>query len=510
MKKICVLFFGIFGVVTASLCQEKYDNFWIFGGLVFKPELKQGGTVINFQFTPPQMLAKDIRSELVMSSVVMSDRDGHLQFYCNGCEVFNKNFQLMENGDSINAPGRSFDGSCPFRTSYNTFQGLISLPFPGTTDKYVMFHLRHDTVPDRYTHPLFYPQSLLYTVIDMAQGQGSGHVTEKNVLLQKDSFSDMLTAVRHGNGRDWWVAVPQLNSDTTTLFLLTPFGIQGPFEHITPLNWGGNPQGFTVDQALFSQDGTRYARINNENGVQLFNFDRCSGVFSCPVSLDLKEEMSSAIGISFSPNGRYLYASTRTKLWQFDCSAKNIQKSMKLIDEYDGFVEGNPTTFHQHRLAPNGKIYMCATNGVHYLHVINHPDLEGPLCDFIQHGVDLPTYIGLSLPNYPNYRLYDWAYSPCDSLGIDTPVDQLTRYFTDEVQVFPNPASDEVTIIAPDCVWGSLRVFTASGALVDEIPHITNGDCRVFNVKDWPAGVYFISALTRGHGVKNKRLVILR
>ncbi|GIV32304.1 MAG: hypothetical protein KatS3mg030_610 [Saprospiraceae bacterium] len=34
----------------------------------------------------------------------MSDAEGHLLFYSNGCEVMNWAHQLVENGDSIN-PG---------------------------------------------------------------------------------------------------------------------------------------------------------------------------------------------------------------------------------------------------------------------------------------------------------------------------------------------------------------------------------------------------------------------
>ena len=491
-------------------CQDKHDNLWLLGYLPNQPIDKYGGTMLDFSTGKADIHFSQIGLTMAQAVGEICDKAGHLKFYTNGCEIVNFDHELIANGDSINDPGREYDNSCPRDVEYDIKLGLLPLPIPGSEDKYVLFHLRHDTVPDRYTHPLYYAQSMLYSIIDMSAENGAGRVTKKNVLLQKDSFCDMLAAVRHGNGRDWWVAVPQLNSDTTSLFLLTPSGIQGPFERITPLKWSANPQHYQVGGALFSQDGTRYARVNTEHGVHLFNFDRCSGEFSCPVALSLKEELVTATGLSFSPNGRFLYASTSMKLFQFDCSAKNIQGSKTLIDEYDGFKDIFATTFHQHRLAPDGKIYMSCTNGAHYLHVINNPDAEGKHCDFKQRGVDLPTHNGFCLPNYPNYRLYDWAFSPCDSLGVDTPGDKLTRYFSDDMQVLPNPASEQVTIIAPDCVWGSLRVFTAAGALVDEIPNITNGHHGVFDVRHWPPGVYFVSALTRGHGVKGKRLVVLR
>lgn len=510
MKKLTIFFISSLFFISPLFSQNKHDYIWLLGYLPNQPNDKSGGTKLDFN--APQTAINFSKIGLTMAQAVgeICDKEGKFQFYTNGCEVVNFEHELIANGDSINSPGREFDNNCPREVEYNIRLGLLPLPIPRDDFKYVLFHLRHDTVPDRYKHPLYYPQSLLYSIIDMAAEQGAGRVTEKNILLQKDSFCDMLAAVRHGNGRDWWVAVPQLNSDTTSLFLLTPNSIQGPFERIMPLNWSADPQSYQIGQALFSQDGTRYARINTEHGVQLFNFDRCSGEFSCPIELKLNETQVTACGMSFSPNGRFLYASTSMKLFQFDCSVKNIQKSKKLIDEFDGFKDPFAVTFYQHRLGPDGKIYMSCTNGNHYLHVINQPDEAGKGCDFKQRGIDLPTYNGFCLPNYPNYRLYDWAYSPCDSLEIDSPGENLTRFFADELQIFPNPAGELVTIIAPDCIWGSLRVFTAAGALVDEMPHVTNGDHRVFEVKHWPAGVYFVSVMTRDHGVKCKRLVVLR
>lgn len=512
MKKICALLTASLLYIYPLYSQDKHDNIWLLGYLPNQPADKYGGTVLDFSTGEANIHFSPIGLTLGEAIGEICDKEGKLQFYTNGCEIANYENQLIANGDSINSPGPEFDNNCPREVEYNVHLGLLPLPIPGSPDKYVLFHLRHDTVPDRYAHALYYPQSMLYSTINMSAENGQGRVTQKNVLLQKDSFCDMLAAVRHGNGRDWWVAVPQLNSDTMSLFLLTPFGIQGPFERITPLKFIANPEGYSVGGAVFSQDGTRYARDNAENGIQVFNFDRCAGTFSCPIVLHIPEEETSPMGFSFSPNGRFLFASTRAKLFQFDCAAKNIQASKTLVGEYDGFKDPVPiaVTFYQHRLGPDGKIYMSATNGAHYLHVINNPDEKGLNCNFKQRGVDLPTFNGFCLPNYPNYRLYDWALSPCDSLGIDAPGDSPTRYFTDDLQVFPNPATEQVTIIGPDCIWGSLRVFTAAGALVDEIPHVTNGDYRVFDVQNWPSGVYFVSVLSREQKVIGKRLVVIR
>lgn len=515
MKKP-LFFIGLFFLLLPflSFSQSKYDYVWFFGYPPNNPELKFGGTLIDFRGIGTEVSFANIGLDMVLTSGAICDKNGNPQFYTNGCKVSNFHNQIIANGDSLNTPftGHWQNDGCARGLSYGTRSGLIILPMPGTDDRYVIFHLRHDTSVASY--PLYFhnPQSLLYTSVNMSAENGLGRVEQKNVLLQKDTFCDMLAAVRHGNGRDWWLAAPKPGSgdkasDKILLFLLTPYGIEGPFVRKTPLSWMGNPNEFTVGQAVFSPDGTRYARIDTENRVQLYCFDRCSGEFSCPVQLNFPGDTLTASGISFSPNGRFLYASTGTKMYQFDCSEKDIQRSKTLLGVYDGFKGRLWTTFYQQQLAPDGKIYMNCTNGAYYLHVVHNPDAEGKDCNFVQHSLELPTHNGSTLPIHPNFRLYDWASSPCDSLGIDAPHDTV-RYSDESMRVFPNPTNERATVVLPECAWGSLRAYNAAGVLMQEIQNVTSGQTHTLEVEHWPAAVYFVTVMTRDQGAVTKRLVV--
>jgi hypothetical protein len=53
-------------------------------------------------------------------------------------------------------------------------------------------------------------------------------------------------------------------------------------------------------------------------------------------------------------------------------------------------------------------------------------------------------------------------------------------------------------------------VHTAAGALVREFSGITDGGNLTFEVGGWPAGVYFVSAMSRERGVLAARLVVQR
>ena len=138
--------------------------------------------------------------------------DGILQLYTNNCSIINKQDVMIQNGNGLNAPGHEAQAYCansPAGGGYNTRSSFF-LPMPGSPDKYVLFQLRYDFPEPSVT--FYHVESLVYTIVDAAAANGQGAITKKNALLAKDTLCDMLTAVRHGNGRDWWVVCPQFNS----------------------------------------------------------------------------------------------------------------------------------------------------------------------------------------------------------------------------------------------------------------------------------------------------------
>ena len=347
-----------------------------------------------------------------------------------------------------------------------------------------MLHLRRD-------NSTLYKE-LLYTTIDLTLDNGLGAVTEKNQLLQQDTFTDHLTSVRHGNGRDWWFVTHKGRSNVAYVYLMDTEGIHPQPPQVlgpvwTAADWSG--------QSVFSPDGALYARGNPFNGIQVYGFDRCAGLLSEPVTLSLAADSAFACGLAFSPNSRYLYASTGRKLFQYDVTAPDIAASRILVGEYDGFLAPFPTTFFQQRLAPDGKIYMAATNGVNYLHVINNPDGQGFNCDFVQHQLELPTYVAFGLPNVPFVRLFDLEGRPCDTLGINggpVGVKETDIKAVVQVDIFPNPATDAVTLHLPEYVTIqqslSADVYDAYGRLCRRTP--LTGHTTPISVADLPAGLY--------------------
>lgn len=494
MKKKLLLLTAVC-IALGAKAQDKYDYQWFLGYAALDIAKKYGTTVLDFHQNPVQLYTDKLRNNRTRTTAQICDKNGKMQFVSNGCKMINAQGQLIENGDSLNYPGKEWDRSCQWE--YRTFPGMVALPYPGRDNYYCVFHYRYDW-QGAFSPSVYTPESLLCTEIDMSANAGLGRVTRKNVPLQKDTFADNFAAVRHGNGRDWWVASFRSSPDKDRMFLylLTPEGVKGPFERRTGLTWYIAPPFYSLSSAVFSPSGNRYARVHWGNDLQLFRFDRCAGTFGEAQRIRFPGDTISPGGVAFSPNGRFVYVSARERLYQVDCEASPPQQSVLLIGTYDGFKSfyNLATNFYQMRLAPDGKIYMTANNGVDYLHVIHNPNAKGAACNFQQHGLELPTHNGACFPIAPNFRLYDLPGSPCDTLGIsatEAPYHDPGRW-----HIFPSPAQERATLWPPAGFEGELRVFNAAGLQMATLRGI--GPAQPYGtveVWDWPPGVYFVQAI---------------
>ncbi|MBK7969786.1 MAG: hypothetical protein IPK08_13060 [Bacteroidetes bacterium] len=109
-----------------------------------------------------------------------------------------------------------------------TFQEQVIVPWPDSSSLFYIF-----------TAGIFTPYGFWYSVVDMSQNGGLGAVVQKNVQLTTYQASDCVAAVKHGNGRDWWVFFRRFDTvnDEYYRYLVSPTGISGPF---IPKYWNHN------------------------------------------------------------------------------------------------------------------------------------------------------------------------------------------------------------------------------------------------------------------------------
>jgi hypothetical protein len=121
----------------------------------------------------------------------------------------------------------------------------------------------------------------------------------------------------------------------------------------------------------------------------------------------------------------------------------DIPTSVDTIAKYDGYKRPLGSYFDEEQLAPDGKIYISCGNSEADYHVINNPNGKGDSCNFVQHGLLLPT-LSSCVPSFPNYRLGALQGSPCDTIS---GLSELARAAKEQIiKVYPNPATDYVIV----------------------------------------------------------------
>jgi hypothetical protein len=327
-----------------------------------------------------------------------------------------------------------------------------------------------------------------------------------------------IQATRHANGRDWWIVQHRLNKKKYYVFLASPDTIQ-----LAHTITKGIYNKLIFGQHIFTPDGTKYIQAGMQNDfdsykyhIQIFPFDRCTGLMSNPVHIEFVDStFSVSASAAISPNSRYLYLANRFEIWQFDLLAPDILASKITVAEYDGFIDssgGLPfgTTFVWMQLGPDGKIYIVANNTT-YLHTIDNPDEPGLACNVNQHSFKMPTLNAYSMPNFPNYRLGPIDGSPCDTLGIDnlTNINDKLDNNTEPVRLYPNPATDYITIVIPRITkqW-QFALYDIQGR---EVLHLhSRGAFRSINVSQLTAGLYLWKLVYEDGKEERGKLILQR
>jgi hypothetical protein len=513
---------------------DKSDCTWILGYSGGKPGQNNeefGGMYMEFNDTQYDIKKFNIYGGPISS--VTNDTSGNILFYSTGCSIFSKNGEIIENGDSINSETLDYGYECNFGGIYSINNSNISLPIPDTKSSYLLFNPQFIQTDD--SSAIW--NKLLYNKVDITNGFGK--VVEKNIeIISEDSLWDAAAAVRHGNGRDWWVVIARGKNRDFWEILIDPSGIKEkklittpppytPFTIKTEKDSDNYPfvSYIPVDeyqlksslgQIVFSPNGEKMCRIIRSGEVEIYDFDRCSGrlefrrsIFFDPYAYKYGTTIP-CCGISFSPNSRFIYFNNSISLYQFDMCEDCIENgSAVLISNYDKFLDENifPTNFFIMRLAPNGKIYISSPNSTHFFHVINSPNQKGYECDFRQHEIQLPRLNLWTLPYFPNYNLFDLSNSPCDTLGINDP-HPIHEVIFDELKIYPSPANEYVNLFLPKCEGGRLKIMNAAGQLISYYSNVIGKQIYQIPTIDWPSGVYFFSIVIESNKPVTRKIMV--
>jgi len=409
MKKLFFLFYLFFQVI--QLTAQKEDNVWVFGYDSNTYPEHPGTERISFQFIDSlKIIYSQEEITFFATNATICDTSGNLLLLSNGCYVETASGAFVENSDGLN-PGTMADLFCHPGDGYNIPQSTIMLRDPGAANLIHLFHARLTI-----TSQTAFLEYLLHTVVDMNANNGSGKALFKNQIVIQDTLHyDGFHAVRHANGRDWWIVAAKYKGNTYHSLLLSPSGITSMQQDI-----GIPAESESGGELIFSPDGTKMARFNTKDDLRIFNFDRCTGTLSNPIFIPITDNADNEIfaGLAWSADGHYLYAAEIKRLLQFDAWAPDIAASKVVIAEASAPVCFLSGSIGYLELGPDGMIYGRPLNGQKCMHRIKHPERGGVACEFEQNYYQLE-FGYVNMPHFPNFRLGPVDGSTCDTLGLN-------------------------------------------------------------------------------------------
>jgi gliding motility-associated-like protein len=431
MKSI-LNFYLIF--LVSNLLAQNQANIWYFGshcGLDFNSGtpvvLYDGQTVTN------------------LGNATISDSLGNLLFYSARHSVFNRNHEIMQNGDDLINAG--------------TF-GLTIVKWPGQDNLYYIFTARHPQISVGF----------YYSLVDISLDNGLGVVTEKNIpVTAAMDAADRVAIVRLDNSENVWVITRKYWDDQFAAFLVDESGFHPnpvlssvPHHIAQGSDWGYLKVSYDKKYLLSNYSGSEDIEIcsfNVQNGTieYMYTLFEPGGV------------VSSLSGMEFSPDSKYLYlgynlSNDSNLIYQFDMQFI----TNKSMFSSSGVLIGVGGAFGM-QLARDGMIY-CSVSALpdpyYYLNVIQKPWVRGPNCSYINNVIlTYPGEVSWSLPNILLDYLYrfEWEGDLCEGYPIQfkpnfipTP-DSIEWYFGEfapgsishelyPIYTFQNPGVHEVLV----------------------------------------------------------------
>ena len=437
----------------------------------------------------------------------ISDNDGNLLLTSDGYSIYNSFGNYVEDGDTL-VPLDLFN----FEDGWSAeSESSIFLPMDSGLYYFITPTMSDTRFSDCNANNNCHFDLLLYNVIDMNANGGAGKVMKRMIPLMQNANlrKTQMMACRHGNGKDWWLLKNEGDSANIHVLLFTQDSVYDKGVQIfnEPV-WG---EWDLRGQSTFNYDGSKFATTSqggaliNQGLIFLSDFDRCSGLLSNPRviempvgsahdTLDPTKIDKQSGGLCFSPNSRFLYVSSYVNIYQYD-----------FWDSTWYHVAGLDTTFNAAQayntayLGPDNRVYIGNFGGSSkQMSRIDSPDVKGVGCSFCPRCLRMDSLSGLfslgTPPCMPNYGL---GAKTCWPLSTNEVV-----HISPEINIYPNPAIDKVTISASDN-FSDIRIYTMLSQLVFEMKSNPVSQIEI-NTQGLPSGIYLVQI----DGKYSRKLVV--
>lgn len=377
------------------LTAQNQNNTWLFG------------TFLGMKFNSGNMtVLKDKASNMYASTAcasISNPTDGNLLFYTNGNKVWDKNNQLMPNGDlSLNI------GFSPF-----------CLIVPANVNSYFIFYTNQS-------------DQIYYALVDMKLNNGNGDLVYKDQLLAGE-MDLQFTAVKMFNAQGHWLIAHKKGTNQFHSYAITGNQIS-----VTPVisAQGSNTfqnTSFYYGKMITDLKGTKLvytfydSDINNSLGciTEEFLIDKKCGTLTLHKKLNdfFSATYPKVSYICYDSSAKFLYASyymssDHCMLYQYNMQLPNPASNKVLIT-------ASAENIGNMQLGSDGKIYVTSSENRTYtsrVSIIARPWLAGAACQFQQNVLQLSSapFLGsIGVEHFPTF---------VSDIGMNSPTTQPPEF----------------------------------------------------------------------------------
>lgn len=250
--------------------------------------------------------------------------------YTNGYQIYNQSHTLVSDSNLFIYPSNTSYYTFSVNYGNTSINGVLLLPFENTVTGIMKNSLGF--IPQTWQPNLDTIFNGIYSfkIAKTDQTMLEGPVYIDAPYNYTKTRIESLAAIRHGNGRDWWVISHELNdSNTFVKYLVQSDTIIGPFyQSIGSNTYHDNA---LTGQSLFNRNGNKLYIGGSSGHIDVFNFNRCTGELKNFVNIKPgtfnpgvynKERV---YGMSVSPDGSKIYASGWKRLIQYSIDTNTNQ-----------------------------------------------------------------------------------------------------------------------------------------------------------------------------------------
>ncbi len=445
--------------------------------------------------------------------ITITNRDNNLVGYTNGRFVWNREGNIIPNGDSLGwtKSWEIYQASAQAIFKNETVNTAIVLPTTNDSlwlllyQDYISyydvdnFHLPWLLEADRFE--LFFYSSTLYMakIRLMKDGQLVILATERDIPILEDfMIYKSLMAVSHANGEDWWVIAPCQHEDTAYSIMVSDTNVTVKGKHFFSPN-NSKHLWFGWGTSRFSYSGEKIARINYKwfntrflpekyftQYIEIMGFDRCTGKVTEHLALDSfprPNGFGAKMDALFSRDDRYLYISE-----QYSLVRKDLSDGYPLLSKLDTIrkFNRNPSTWEEFysfddfsvlNYLPDGRIWMAPFSWTPHFHLLEYPEANdsqdvGYMSRYYT-LIEDPLNPGVPLNARYSHTWHTFKSPSIDCEGVTTR--DISNDKTLNVRLYPNPVMDLLYLDTDTSNYNIQIVHMATGRVVHNFIYYGQG-----------------------------------